>query len=91
MSNNTTIVFRIEQELKDEFEQIAKASERTTSQYLRQVIKELVRKHQQATAIAPESIQKQKAVPNTSQPEKIAPKLKKGQKLNRMPPRKNAK
>lgn len=91
MSNDSTIIFRIESDLKAEFEKIAQASERTISQYLRAFIKDTIRKHRQATAIAPESIQRQKPVPDATPVEKIAPKPKKGQKLNRMPPRKNAK
>ena len=91
MANDTTIIFRIESDLKDEFEKIAQAGERTISQYLRAFIKDTVRKHQQATANAPESIKSPKAVPDTNQGEKIEPRPKKGQKLNRMPPRKNAK
>lgn len=89
--DKTNIIFRIERDLKEEFEQIAQASERTISQYLRAFIKDQVRKHREATAIAPESIKQPKAIPDTTQATKIAPKPKKGQKLNRMPPRKAAK
>jgi antitoxin component of RelBE/YafQ-DinJ toxin-antitoxin module len=92
MSEDTTnIIFRIERELKEEFEQIAKEGERTVSQYLRAFIKHEVRKYRQAVAIDPESISKAKATPTITQDEKTQPKPKKGQKLNRMPPRKNAK
>lgn len=91
MPNDSTIIFRIESELKEAFDQIAQASERTTSQYLRAFIKDTVRKHQQAYAIAPESINTAKAVPNTNEGAKIEPRPKKGQKLNRMPTKGKAK
>lgn len=89
--DKTNIIFRIERELKEEFEAIAKGTERTVSQYLRAFIKDTIRKHREAHAIAPESIKRQKAVPNTTPAEKIAPRPKKGQKLNCIPPRKGAK
>lgn len=89
--DKTNIIFRIERDLKEEFEQIAQGTERTVSQYLRAFIKDTVRKHREAHAIAPESIKREKAVPDTSPPGKTAPRPKKGQKLNSIPPRKNAK
>lgn len=79
--NKTNIIFRIERELKDEFEKIAQATERTISQYLRAFIKDQVRKHRESTANAPESIKQPKAAPHTTQTEKIEPRPKKGQKL----------
>ena len=87
----TNIIFRIERELKEEFEEIAQASERTISQYLRAFIKDTVRKHRQATTNTPESIQMKKPVQDTDQVKKIAPRPKKGQKLNNIPPRKGEK
>jgi predicted DNA-binding protein len=87
----TSIIFRIERDLKEEFEKIAKGTERTVSQYLRAFIKDTVRKHQQATANAPESIKRPLSAPDTIQAEKIAPKPKKGQKMNIAAPRKSAK
>lgn len=89
--NQTSIIFRIERELKEEFEQIVKGTERTVSQYLRAFIKDTIKRHREATTNAPESIKRPKAAPDTTQAEKIEPKPKKGQKLNRMPPRKGAK
>ena len=88
----TSIIFRIDRDLKTEFEAIAQASERTVSQYLRALIKDTIaRNRQQAIRIAPESTNEQKAIPTTSTEQKTQPRPKKGQKLNRMPPRKTAK
>ena len=89
--DKTSIIFRIERDLKEEFEKIAQGTERTVSQYLRAFIKDTVRKHQQANANAPESIKRPQPAPDTTQAEKIAPRPKKGQKMDRMPPRKSAK
>lgn len=87
--NETNIIFRIDRDLKTEFEAIAKASERTISQYLRAFIKDQVAKHrQQAHRIAPESINGQSSIPTTSAAMKTQQKPKKGQKLNTIPRRK---
>lgn len=92
MANDTTIIFRIESDLKDEFEKIAQASERTISQYLRAFIKDTVAKHrQQAHRIEPESTNDRVAMPTTSTEQKTQQKTKKGQKLNTPPKRKTAK
>lgn len=90
--NETNIIFRIDRDLKNEFEAIAQASERTVSQYLRAFIKDTIAKHRQQTnRIAPESTNEKKAIPTTSTEQKTQPRPKKGQKLNRIPPRKTAK
>jgi len=90
--NETNIIFRIDRDLKTEFEEIAQATERTMSQYLRAIIKDIVVKHrQQAHRIAPESTKERKAIPTTSTEQKTQQKPKKGQKLNTPPKRKTAK
>jgi predicted transcriptional regulator len=89
LTEQTTIIFRIEKDLKTAFEKIAQNSERTVSQYLRAFIKDQVRKSElQQAAIATESTKKTSAIGDTNEEGKTQPKPKKGQKLNRMPPRK---
>lgn len=93
--DKTTIIFRIEKELKTEFEQIAQATERTVSQYLRAFIKDTIQKHRQRNAQEQAPTQPQAAqhtpASNTQKTTNATPKLPKGQKLNRMPPRKTKK
>ena len=68
----TSIIFRIDNDLKAEFEEIARRSERTVSQYLRLFIKAEVQRHRQAYTIAPESIKSEKPAPHP-QPIKTNP------------------
>jgi predicted DNA-binding protein len=86
--DQTTIIFRIERQLKEEFEQIAAATERTISQYLRAFIKDQIKKHREAATIAPESTNATAPLSPPRAATKTPQKPRKGQKLNRIPPRK---
>lgn len=87
-SNETNIIFRIDRDLKTEFEAIVAKTERTTSQYLRAFIKDTIAQHRrQAYSIAPESTNAARPVPDSHDKNKTQQKAKKGQKLNIIPNR----
>lgn len=91
-AEQSTIIFRIESDLKKAFETIAAESERTVSQYLRAFIKDQIAKHAHRNAtIAPESIKSATTPPDTSKTPKTQPRPKKGQKLNKITDRKKPK
>jgi hypothetical protein len=91
-AQSATVIFRVEPELKKAFEEIAKEQSHTTSILLRKFMNHYVTKYrQERTETTIGSIKTKAPVSTTSAPPKTQQKPKKGQKLNRMPPRKNAK